>query len=273
MGAGFSTERYIRGECDNVCIAPWQVMSNLGLPGAGYFEPPSEGSMMPASPRVRLDHSSAFTDATPPPSPSPSISTPALGHCSGSDESDASPITPPDANAERQFPTRYSRSGSRQTSSIDPPAVESSEDEHDDDDDDEFIPQASTHKIHRSSARKAVIVKKPYVRPSTPPQAAFTPLPSTDADGDSPMDLSNHPSLPDAPNSRGRWTCPYEGCTHDTGALGDLIRHLESLAHQPEKKYHCGTCGCTFTRVDALKRHQMKRPERCRQLARVARKL
>lgn len=41
-----------------------------------------------------------------------------------------------------------------------------------------------------------------------------------------------------------------------TKASGDMMRHLESLAHKPPS-YHCPKPGCSavFTRKDALKRH------------------
>ncbi|KAF8886064.1 hypothetical protein CPB84DRAFT_1850208 [Gymnopilus junonius] len=54
--------------------------------------------------------------------------------------------------------------------------------------------------------------------------------------------------------------CPK--CPHFRArAKGDMKRHLESLAHQPQS-YYCSKPGCgkVFTRIDALKRHIQTTP-------------
>ncbi|KAF5310832.1 hypothetical protein D9619_007832 [Psilocybe cf. subviscida] len=46
-----------------------------------------------------------------------------------------------------------------------------------------------------------------------------------------------------------------------TRATGDMRRHMESLAHKPKKDHICKypKCGGSFTRKDALKRHQQSK--------------
>jgi hypothetical protein len=132
-------------------------------------------------------------------------------------------------------------------------------------------PRARAVKRARSSA-SASFEDAPFAGPaSATPGRPASPTPAGSVPPAAAAFAAAHPDqppLPVVPNARGRWSCPHVGCAHETGAFGDLLRHLESLTHRPDKRHRCPMCECTFTRVDALKRHQLKRPERCKLIAR-----
>jgi len=54
------------------------------------------------------------------------------------------------------------------------------------------------------------------------------------------------------------YRCAHSYCSQVTGSLGDMDRHLQSLAHTPPK-HQCKDCMTTFTRPDALRRHHLNK--------------
>ncbi|VDB86655.1 unnamed protein product [Peniophora sp. CBMAI 1063] len=260
---------YVRSSRDDICIAPWLVMGppSAPRPASKEVKPPTQTAAAASTLKKCLVDFSQFTftpssasrhheddDSSPPPSsPSSSSST-------GSGRSECStPMTTPERDF-KPLPRRSTSPPDAGTTShhrkayraVSPTFTDSdSGDEYEDDD---YV-RAPKRKA-KSATRKAA----PKRRRAPVPVAAPSPSPNS-------SDVV-HPPLPTQPNARGRWPCPYNDCLHETGAFGDLQRHLESLAHTPEKRHRCGTCHTTFTREDALKRHVQKRPERCRMIAR-----
>lgn len=251
---------YVRGSRDDICVAPWLLMGPLPAPR----EPVAP--IVPAEPLKKcLVDFSAFSFSAPryhddeesrPPSSASSASGSASGRsdCSTpmtTPERDFKPLPRRSPSWPSSHPASYPLQKERPTFRASSPASSSSDSDDEYQDDDHF----------RAPKRKATSApRKPAAkRPHTPVRA-----PSSAASSSGIV----HPPLPTQPNMRGRWSCPYEDCTHETSAFGDLQRHLESLAHTPDKRHRCGACGCTFTRVDALKRHQQRRPERCKTVVR-----
>ncbi|KAI0034578.1 hypothetical protein K488DRAFT_83873 [Vararia minispora EC-137] len=295
-GGGIPIERYTRSSMDHLGVTPMLTVNNPGplLPPAGGDESPSD-----ALPRFGVDFS-AFTfgkhRTVLARSANETRSTARLvedvsitSDSEGEDDDDdtwlpvsqrtltrlqstpptsteVSPAKPRHPASSPAFPKR--RLVSRLSSPS--PSDDSSGDEY-------GAPRAPKRKRRSAPNRPAKQARSAPRTPSHIPSATSTsasaPL-STSASAPPAalaFQLANPdcPPLPAVPNARGRWPCPHADCAHETGAFGDLLRHLESLAHQPEKKHRCGTCGCTFTRVDALKRHRLKRPGRCKQIGRA----
>ncbi|KZV68186.1 hypothetical protein PENSPDRAFT_736081 [Peniophora sp. CONT] len=253
---------YVRGSRDDMCIAPSLLM--------GPPLPPRETRPVvpttPAQPPLKqcMIDFSAFTFSPTAPryhddddeSHPPSSASSGSGSDSGRSEC-STPMTTPERNF-KPLPRRstspstsykpHQRPARRAVS----PASSSSSDSGDEYQDNDFF---------RAPKRKAT---------SAPRKAAAKRVRQTIPDP-SPAPSSSeivHPPLPTQPNVRGRWSCPYADCTHETGAFGDLQRHLESLSHTPTKRYKCEMCKATFTRTDALKRHVGKRPQQCNMTAR-----
>ena len=129
----------------------------------------------------------------------------------------------------RSYPTTYGRSASQsyaysQYSSLEGRTQERSYSQIQD----AYISQPSSPTSYQTS-------------PQYPPQIPLTPAPT------SPSQYSASPSRP--------FSCDL--CTLSFNRQHDLKRHRET--HSGEKPYFCnGGCGKTFTRKDALKRHQVR---------------
>ncbi|KAI0322549.1 hypothetical protein OF83DRAFT_1080136 [Amylostereum chailletii] len=299
LGAGIPTEHYVQSRRDQVDVEPWRVNTlpvltedvSFGIAptdaedtGAGWVELPAVNEELFEAGYMNEDQTfgCAFEESDndifsislremaplPQQSPTPSLTSSSSRSCSPSSYANTPLIT-----AGR---------------SLDPVARSPSpaSEDFDEESDDEYVERRvskSSKRTAQTSAKKtskrsktrhvsepliaqssAGPLDEPSSSHSVEPSSSTSPRPSATA---AILIGSHHPPLPAAANSRGRWECPYPDCIHDTGAIGDLIRHLESLAHQPEKKHRCKVCQCTFTRVDALKRHQMRRPERCQRIA------
>ncbi|KAK0434215.1 hypothetical protein EV421DRAFT_2023118 [Armillaria borealis] len=56
----------------------------------------------------------------------------------------------------------------------------------------------------------------------------------------------------------GKYRCAFASCRQTFKNKADFERHAKTLSHQPDKIYLCAGCDMTFTRYDALRRHQKK---------------
>ncbi|OCH95169.1 hypothetical protein OBBRIDRAFT_768336 [Obba rivulosa] len=113
-------------------------------------------------------------------------------------------------------------------------------------------PSARPH--HQSHSRSHSASSYPYAHPSSPPlQAAAThtqaSYPAQIAFTTQQMNASQYPASPQRP-----FSCDM--CALSFNRQHDLKRHRDT--HTGEKPFLCnGGCGKTFTRKDALKRHQL----------------
>lgn len=57
-----------------------------------------------------------------------------------------------------------------------------------------------------------------------------------------------------------KYPCPYKNCAQECKFPGDLRRHLKCRDHSRPSEI-CPKCGAAYTREDALKRHNKKKPD------------
>lgn len=122
-----------------------------------------------------------------------------------------------------------------------------------------------------------------YDEPSSSNAAPGSSRMAADAADTSPLRVAGHPpAFPIYKNGKvAGWPCPYKDCVKHRPSLmserkADLVRHLETRQHridageEDSTEYRCEKCDKTFTRGDALKRHERERT--CQKKARIGKR-